>query len=114
MYFMKMTDRINSSNYDHLVHKSANYSVSTRRITQRSAVLSMRQTLVSQPCCWCALRSPWGLRFTFIPGSAEVLQELTGIPAARSPVFLSPPWGGSRSGTRLNGWQGHGACVGPV
>lgn len=74
MYFMKMTDRINSSNYEHLVHKSANYSVSTRSITQRSAVLSMRQTLVSQPCCWGALRSPWGLRFTSIPGGrAEVL-----------------------------------------
>lgn len=51
------------------------------------------------------------LRFTFITGGraegAGVLQELTGTPAAPSPVFLSPPWGGSRSGA----WQGHGSCV---
>lgn len=32
---------------------------------------------------------------------------LTGTPAARSPVFLSPPWGGSRGGVRLDG------CAGP-
>lgn len=37
----------------------------------------------------------------------------TGKPAARSPVFLSPPRGGSRSSVRLNGWQGPGGCVGP-
>lgn len=64
------------SNYQHLVHKSAFEEM------MASAAESSRS---SEPISEIT-ESHFG-------GGC---QELTGTPAARSPVFLSPPWGGSR------------------